>query len=293
AEAPLSNVASQAAATQSSSAPLGDATRAVDGGTSAIWWHGSCSCTLREHNPWWRVDLSLVHDVWQVTVTQFKELILRDFDIWLSTPDPAVSPSERSLCARYSGPPWQVAVSRIRCVQPPVRGRYVTLQAHGNNTRLVLCEVQVFAQRTGNIALGMRVSGSYEDIDLERVVDGSLDGIYSQRSCSGLGLSSDGELWWAVHLSERYNIDHVKVTNTEDAVHDHLHNITVFVTNQMFTGVNGTSGVRVCGKYNKTVGRGKTVVIRCRDEPKGEVVVVWVGSPRGFTTVCEIEVYGS
>lgn len=65
----------------------------------------------------------------------------------------------------------------------------------------------------------MRVSGSYEDIDLERVVDGSLDGIYSQRSCSGLGLSSDGELWWAVHLSERYNIDHVKVTNTEDAVH--------------------------------------------------------------------------
>ena len=74
-------------------------------------------------------------------------------------------------------------------------------------------------------------------------------------------------------------------------VTDHLHNITVFVTNQMFTGVDGT--VRACGKYNKTVGRGETVDIRCRDEPKGDVVVVWVGSPRGFTTVCEIEVYGS
>ena len=33
--------------------------------------------------------------------------------------------------------------------------------------------------------------------------------------------------------------------------------------------------------------------IRCRDKLKGTVVVVWVDSPRGFTTVCEIEVFGS
>ena len=83
----------------------------------------------------------LLNIVFPVTV------ILRDFDIWLSTAIHAVSPGHTRFCANYSGPPWQVAVSRVRCVQPPVRGRYVTLQAHGNNTRLVLCEVQVFAQR--------------------------------------------------------------------------------------------------------------------------------------------------
>ena len=66
-------MARHAAAKQSSSAPLGDATRAVDCGMSAIWWHGSCSCTMKEPNPWWRVDLSLVHEVWHVTVTQLKE----------------------------------------------------------------------------------------------------------------------------------------------------------------------------------------------------------------------------
>ena len=75
-----------------------------------------------------------------------------------------------------------------------------------------------FLVGAGNIALGRRVSGS-GDIELERVVDGSLDGNYYQNSCSRLGPSSDGKLWWAVHLSERYKIDHVKITNTEDPVH--------------------------------------------------------------------------
>ena len=72
AESGLVNVARYTAATHSTSSPLGDATRAVDGGTSAIWWHGSCSFTSHEENPWWRVDLFLVHDVWHVTVTHFE-----------------------------------------------------------------------------------------------------------------------------------------------------------------------------------------------------------------------------
>jgi len=94
----LVNVARYAAATQSSSTPLGGATRAVDGGTSAIWWHGSCSFTLREPNPWWRADLSLIYNVWHVAVTHFKERKLVDCN---------------GICWRSSGHEMDIVVSQI------------------------------------------------------------------------------------------------------------------------------------------------------------------------------------
>ena len=67
---------------------------------------------------------------------------LRTFEIWLQTTTDGVS----RFCAGYQGPPRPVAVSRVRCDHPPVRGQYVTLQAI-NEITLALCEVQVFAQR--------------------------------------------------------------------------------------------------------------------------------------------------
>ena len=73
--------------------------------------------------------------------------LLRDFAIWMSIDYTAVPPGDGSLCARYSSPPWQVGVSHVTCVQPPVPARYVSLIAHGSNTVLVLCEVQVFGPR--------------------------------------------------------------------------------------------------------------------------------------------------
>ena len=69
----LVNAARDMAADQSSSPPLGGAMRAVDGNTSATWWHHTCSYTDREQNPWWRVDLVRLYDVWHVGVTNFEQ----------------------------------------------------------------------------------------------------------------------------------------------------------------------------------------------------------------------------
>ena len=74
--------------------------------------------------------------------------VLRDYTIWMSVNHPAVPPIDGTLCGNYSGPPWHVGVSHVTCVQPPVLARYVALIAHGNHTILMLCEVQVFGQRT-------------------------------------------------------------------------------------------------------------------------------------------------
>ena len=62
---------------------------------------------------------------------------------------------------------------------------------------------------TGNIALGMPVTGHSDVNGLERIVDGNRDGIYSQLSCSRMKHSS---AFWIIHLSEFYNIDHVQIT---------------------------------------------------------------------------------
>ena len=62
------NAARDMAAIMSSVAPQGGAVLAVDGNTSATW----CSFTDFQRDPWWRVDLALLYDVWHVTVTNFE-----------------------------------------------------------------------------------------------------------------------------------------------------------------------------------------------------------------------------
>ncbi|KAI0220755.1 hypothetical protein LSAT2_027769 [Lamellibrachia satsuma] len=130
---------------QSTIGPQGNAMFGVDGNTSSIWWHNSCSYTSKDNQPWWRVDLALVYHIWHVVVTHFQIPVLRDFSILMSATD--IQSSSFALCANYSAPPRQIGISHVSCEQPPMQARYVLLRAYGSNMRLMLCEVQVFAQR--------------------------------------------------------------------------------------------------------------------------------------------------
>jgi len=65
--------------------------------------------------------------------------VLRDFEILM----------HGDLCANYSRPPAQIGVSQILCEKTPMQSDQVTLRARGNNMRLITCEVEVFAHRTG------------------------------------------------------------------------------------------------------------------------------------------------
>ena len=73
--------------------------------------------------------------------------VSRDFTILMSVDDPAAPPGEGILCARYSGPPWDVGIGHVTCVQPPVLVRYLSVVAD-ENPGLSVSEVQVFGQRT-------------------------------------------------------------------------------------------------------------------------------------------------
>jgi len=59
-----------AVATQVSTCYGGSASRAIDGNTDGIWWHGSTIHTCNNKAPWWKVDLGSDHaHIWQVIVS--------------------------------------------------------------------------------------------------------------------------------------------------------------------------------------------------------------------------------
>ena len=62
--------------------------------------------------------------------------VLRDFEITM----------DGKLCANYSRPPAQIGVSQILCEKTPMRSDSVKLKALGRNMRLIICEMEVFAQ---------------------------------------------------------------------------------------------------------------------------------------------------
>ncbi|KAG9330036.1 hypothetical protein JZ751_027463 [Albula glossodonta] len=78
------NAALRGRATQSSilvkwksSAALSQADHAIDGNKNSNWFHGSCSSTAFQKNPWWRVDLLENRTIHSVTITPASNKILR------------------------------------------------------------------------------------------------------------------------------------------------------------------------------------------------------------------------
>lgn len=63
------NLAIQGKATQSSLYLPGMAYNAIDGNRANLWNQASCTCTNKDLNPWWRLDLGKTHKVFSVNVT--------------------------------------------------------------------------------------------------------------------------------------------------------------------------------------------------------------------------------
>ncbi|KAI4892589.1 hypothetical protein NFI96_006887 [Prochilodus magdalenae] len=63
------NVALKAQAVQSSTAYNGPASKAVDGNLETNYHVSSCTHTVRERDPWWRVDLSRTYNITRIAIT--------------------------------------------------------------------------------------------------------------------------------------------------------------------------------------------------------------------------------
>ncbi|XP_020318542.1 macrophage mannose receptor 1 [Oncorhynchus kisutch] len=149
------NVALQGAATQSSQYSAQNtnvnhvkASNAIDGNKDPNADNGSCTHTMKETNPWWRVNLLDVYKVTTVVITNRN-----------SNPE-RLNGSEirigNSLENNGNNNPTCEVISSISAGQnqtfhcKEMEGQYVSVIIHGNNQILTLCEVEVYGSLAGH-----------------------------------------------------------------------------------------------------------------------------------------------
>ncbi|XP_069092614.1 fucolectin-like [Pleurodeles waltl] len=131
---------------------LSDAINAIDGNQDANFFHGSCSHTDAEYNPWWRVDLLRPYRVNAIAITTrdtFHERLMgAEILIGNSLSNHGNS---NARCAYISGIAAG-ATQTFHC--QGLVGRYVNVIIRGRRESLTLCEVQVFAEPESHVIQG-------------------------------------------------------------------------------------------------------------------------------------------
>lgn len=74
------NIAKGGRATQSSQQGTYNADNAIDGNYDTSVKHGSCSITVSEINPWWRLNVLKPHQIKTVTVTIRDDIYYKSID---------------------------------------------------------------------------------------------------------------------------------------------------------------------------------------------------------------------
>ncbi|XP_034001801.1 fucolectin-7-like [Trematomus bernacchii] len=135
------NLAIQGKAVQSSLHGSQYAYKAIDGSRASKLT--SCTFTLYERNPWWRLTLSKTHKVFSVKITNQKEVpqLLNGAEIRIGDSlvnNGAYNPRFAVIASIPSGHTVEFKVPN------GMDGRYVYIGIPGRKGLLILCEVEVF-----------------------------------------------------------------------------------------------------------------------------------------------------
>ncbi|XP_041649962.1 fucolectin-1-like [Cheilinus undulatus] len=139
------NLALQGQAAQSSLHSTGFAYHAIDGNRASHWSQASCTHTVSEYNPWWRLDLGKTHKVFSVNITNY-----RNAPLWINGAEIRIG---ESLDNNGNNNPRCAVIQSIaggfteNFTCNGMDGRYVNVVVTGRTTYLSLCEVEVFGSR--------------------------------------------------------------------------------------------------------------------------------------------------
>ncbi|KAL3064835.1 hypothetical protein OYC64_000962 [Pagothenia borchgrevinki] len=137
------NLAIEGKAAQSSVYQANNAYNAIDGSRASKFDDGSCSHTLHDLNPWWRLTLSKTHKVFSVKITNRKEAHLRLNGAEIRIGDSlgnngGANPRFAVITSMQAGQTVEFKVPN------GMDGRYVYIGIPGRKEWLTLCEVEVF-----------------------------------------------------------------------------------------------------------------------------------------------------
>ncbi|XP_045561153.1 uncharacterized protein isoform X2 [Salmo salar] len=277
------NLALNGVATQSSLYNNRDASDAIDGKRNTNY--GSCTHTLKDRNPWWRVDLLNVYRITDVTLTNRGDCCPERLDgaeirIGNSLENNGIN---NPRCAVISHIPAGEAHT-FQCNE--MEGRYVVVVIPGRSEWLTLCELEVHGTPAGNLALnGVATQSSlYNNRNASDAIDGKRNTNYG--SCTHT--LKDRNPWWRVDLLNVYRITDVTLTNRGDCCPERLDGAEIRIGNSLEN--NGINNPR-CAVISH-IPAGEAHTFQC-NEMEGRYVVVVIPGRSEWLTLCELEVHGT
>ncbi|XP_036929658.1 uncharacterized protein LOC119005796 [Acanthopagrus latus] len=289
------NVALRGKATQShlvngGSAPFGAAYNAIDGNRESDYYAGSCTATITQTNPWWKLDLLESYIITSIIITNRRDCCaerINGAEIYIgnsirddgfSNPVVAVIsqiPAGRSLKITFTS---------------HVEGRYVMVALPGSGRLLTLCEVEVYGYRspTGD---NLAVQGKATQSSLHsfghayHAIDGNRASAWAQASCIHTG--NDFNPWWRVDLGKTHKVFSVNVTSYRES-ELRLNGAEIRIGNSLDN--NGNNNPR-CAVISGLTG-GFTGNFECHGMD-GRYVNIVIPGRTAHLILCEVEVYGS
>ncbi|XP_028450807.1 uncharacterized protein LOC114566488 isoform X2 [Perca flavescens] len=281
------NIARLGTVRQSSVFDIGVPELAIDGNRASVWAQRSCSHTLNDFKPWWRLDLLKTYKINTVTITNRRDAVHEringaEIRIGNSLND---NGNDNPRCAVISS---IAAGASQTFVCNGMEGRYVNIVIPGRQEFLTLCEVEVTGQPSDpNIArLGTVRQSSVFDIGVpELAIDGNHASVWAQRSCSHT--LNDFKPWWRLDLLKTYKINTVTITNRRDAVHERINGAEIRIGNSL--NDNGNDNPRCAVISSIAAGASQTFVCNGME---GRYVNIVIPGRQEFLTLCEVEVTG-
>ncbi|XP_066268834.1 uncharacterized protein [Branchiostoma lanceolatum] len=197
------------------------ASRAVDGKTSGVFTHWTCTHTrdAGEDNPSWWVDLGGEHKVSRIIIFNRMDCCgdrLNPFNVHIGD-SPNVQDNPK--CGGDHRANVKVQPMVILC--PGMRGRYVGIRLPGASRKLSLCEVRVFegepvgAWLKSDSSWVVGASGSgYTTHPPDKAFDGWSGTFWNARS------DSAKRYWIVLDLKVPHTLKRIAVNNFGDTAHD-------------------------------------------------------------------------
>ncbi|XP_071325144.1 uncharacterized protein [Trachinotus anak] len=285
------NVALRGKATQSHQADsaYASAYNAIDGNREPTFGAGSCSHSIAQTNPWWRVDLLESYIVTSVIITNRDDCCaeyINGAEVHIGNSlqdDGAANPVVGVIPEIPLGRSLRMTFTRR------VEGRYVTVVLPGPGRQLVLCEVEVYGYRAPgeNLALQGKAtqSSQYSFATAYNAIDGNRASNWDQASCSCT--NNNISPWWRLDLGKTHKVFSVNITN-RDAYPERLNGAEIRIGDSLRN--NGNENPR-CAVISH-IYAGFTETFQCNGMD-GRYINIVIPGRREYLTLCEVEVYGS
>ncbi|XP_048039122.1 uncharacterized protein LOC125263964 [Megalobrama amblycephala] len=272
------------AATQSSTFAGWFAEKAIDSNRGLQQLNTSCSSTLNENNPWWRLDLRDVYRVREVILTNRND----NFAEQINGAEIRIgnllenNGSNNPICAVIPAIP---AGESYNYSCNGMEGRYVIVYVPEDQKVLTLCEVEVYGYLAENLAADGAATQSSTSWDrfAEKAIDRGLQQLYT--GCSST--LNENNPWWRLDLRHIYRVSKVVITNRKDCCAERINGAEIRIGNSL---ENNGSNNPICAVI-PAIPAGESYNYSCNGM-EGRYVNLVIPGDMKTLTLCEVKVYG-